>query len=348
MLCAILLLLMAAPALAVEGEDFGFYNIGSAENVQIVPVSASMAVVSAVSQNVDGIDDDERFYPGSCALRVTLSRTEQGKEYILTVSAEESVYYVDQQTGGGAITFQVAFVLPTERTDMTLSIGSDATDFSRLAIPLSYTPGLARKPDDSVPYDRCARDGDCVLHSFEDLDAQTWYHDGVHYVLDEGLMYGYGNGSFGPSDNTSRAMIVTMLWRLEGSPLAQDPLTFADVGEDIWYTEAIRWAASQGIVTGYNAQTFGPNDTVRREQLVAILWRYAGYKGIDVEAGVTDHLGNFLDTEQISSWALEAMRWAVDAQLLHGLSSEKLGPQANVSRAQVATMLMRYCTAIAA
>ena len=137
-------------------------------------------------------------------------------------------------------------------------------------------------------------------------------------------------------------MLVTMLWRQAGAPEAAEQLTFTDVLSGHWYTEAVRWAAEQGIVNGYNAQTFGPDDAVSREQFAVILWRYASKQGADVSSGVVDHLGQYLDTEQIAPWALDAMRWAVHTGLIRGVSDERLSPRSGATRAQAATLLLRF------
>ena len=187
----------------------------------------------------------------------------------------------------------------------------------------------------------CPKDGSCPMTAFSDLELSAWYHDGIHYVLEKGIMNGYGNGTFLPGRSTSRAMVVTMLWRMEGSPLSEKVMTFKDVTADQWYTDAVRWAVSEEIVNGYSMIAFGPDDVVSREQLATILWRYAGYKGKGMEQGIPDQLGRFNDTEQISVWALEAMRWATGNGLMQGVTDEKLSPQSDVVRAQVASVLMR-------
>ena len=137
-------------------------------------------------------------------------------------------------------------------------------------------------------------------------------------------------------------MLVTMLWRMEGEPRSDHAMDFADVPESQWYAGAVRWAAANGIVGGYSAERFGPDDSVSREQLAVILWRYARYKGIDAPPDNKVDLGVFIDAERISDWARDGVQWAVDAGLLTGVGNEKLSPETDANRAQVATMLMRY------
>ena len=188
----------------------------------------------------------------------------------------------------------------------------------------------------------CPGDGGCVMAAYEDLDCVAWYHDGVHFALENGIMNGVSDQMFAPNSSTSRAMIVTMLWRMEGEPVVNDTTRFADVPSDTWYTEAVRWAASERIVDGYSAERFAPNDNVSREQLATILWRYAKYKGTDKIPASKINLGIYLDAEHISRWAYDGMQWAVNAGLITGVGNDKLSPETDASRAQVATMLMRY------
>ena len=188
----------------------------------------------------------------------------------------------------------------------------------------------------------CPKDGSCPVSAFSDADPKAWYHDGVHWALEEGVMNGVGNGRFAPAASTSRAMIVTMLWRMEGEPASDGAMTFKDVPAGQWYADAIRWAAARELVKGYSADRFGPNDKLTREQLVTILERYAGYKGLDVRKGEAAVLTGFTDADKVSEWAVKAFRWAVDAGIIQGTTKSTLSPQGSATRAQVATMLMRY------
>ena len=155
-------------------------------------------------------------------------------------------------------------------------------------------------------------------------------------------MNGVGNGRFAPDSATTRAMIVTMLYRMEGEPASGYAMTFKDVPAGQWYTDAIRWAAENEIVKGYSAEKFGPDDRLTREQLVTILERYAKYKGVDVSKGEEAYLTGFTDADAISDWAVKAFRWAVDAGIINGTTKTTLSPKTDATRAQVATMLMRY------
>ena len=131
-----------------------------------------------------------------------------------------------------------------------------------------------------------------------------------------------------------------MLGRLEDEPSARSASGFADVPPDTWFTDAVAWAAEQGIVTGCDPETFGPSDPLTREQLAAILYRYAKYLGMDVSAAAD--LSGYLDAADVSDWALDAFRWAIASGLIRGVSETRLSPKTQATRAQVATMLMRF------
>lgn len=128
-------------------------------------------------------------------------------------------------------------------------------------------------------YADCPKDDTCPIWPYTDASVTAWYHDGVHYCIENSVTSGYGNYTFGPDDDTSRAMIATILWRLESSPVVNYILPFDDVAEGAWHTEAVRWAAASGVVNGYGNRKFGPGDPITREQLAAMLYRYEQYKG---------------------------------------------------------------------
>ncbi len=174
-----------------------------------------------------------------------------------------------------------------------------------------------------------------------DVAPDTWYFDAVRYAYENSLMVGTSPTAFSPNGMTTRAQIVTILWRLVDSPAGEAPVDFADVDPAAWYGEAVRWAAGQGIVGGYGNGSFGPNDPVTREQLAAILYRFAQHMGYDTE-GQAD-LSGFTDLAQVSTYAREAMAWCVDAGLLSGTSPTTLSPRGQATRAQTAAVLMRLC-----
>ena len=187
----------------------------------------------------------------------------------------------------------------------------------------------------------------CILFgmNFTDVENGTWYTDAVEYVYHRGMMQGVGADLFDVYGNTSRAMLVTVLWRLEGEPAA-DGGSFVDVADGKWYTEAIRWASANGIVEGYGNGKFGPEDKITREQMVTILYRYANYKKYDVKVTDGANILSFKDAVNVSAWAKDAMLWAVDFDIIKGIEKSRvmtLSPSDNASRAQMATFLYRFC-----
>ena len=190
----------------------------------------------------------------------------------------------------------------------------------------------------------CPKDETCPLAAFHDVKMNEWYHDGAHFCVECGLMKGVSAGVFAPSSNVTRAQLAAILWRLEGSPATTGGESFLDVAEGAWYTEAIRWAKSEEVVSGYDDEHFGPNDAITREQMVALLYRYAQHKGLDVSIG-EDAL-HFDDTQRISAYAVPAMQWAVGRGIVSGMEqdgSKLLVPKVATTRAQMASLMMRFC-----
>ncbi len=175
---------------------------------------------------------------------------------------------------------------------------------------------------------------------FADVAKGAWYYDAVAYASQNGLMNGVSADSFAPDATTSRGMIVTILYRLEGSPSAAQA-DFADVAAGAYYAGAVAWASANGIVTGYGDGTFGPDAAITREQLGAILYRYAQYLGLEVSQ--TADLTGYADAADISEWAQQAFAWAVREGLISGMDDGTLAPRGTATRAQVATILMRLC-----
>ena len=181
---------------------------------------------------------------------------------------------------------------------------------------------------------------------FGDVDDGDWFADAVRFVYENGMMNGVSETDFAPHAATSRSMIVTILYRLEGEPVVDYAMGFTDVAGDAYYAEAVRWAASEGIVGGYGGGLFGADDAVTREQLAAILYRYAVYKGYDVSIGEDTNILSYADFADLSEYAIPAMQWACGAGIVNGTSESTLTPQGEATRAQVAAMLMRFCEAI--
>lgn len=183
---------------------------------------------------------------------------------------------------------------------------------------------------------------------FVDVAEDAWYYDAVRYVNENGLMAGTSANTFAPDLTTTRGMIVTILYRLEGSPNIEDEIwgyPFQDVDADAYYATAVYWARMSGIVAGYSDEVFGPNDIITREQMATILYRYAQYKGYDTTAKAD--LNKYTDAVQVGSYAADAIRWANAEGLVNGTSATTLTPKGSATRAQVAVILTRFCQNIA-
>lgn len=179
---------------------------------------------------------------------------------------------------------------------------------------------------------------------FGDVKSADWFYNDVKYVYEKGMMAGTAADVFAPNATTTRAMIVTILYRLEGSPAVTGTSAFVDVPAGQWYTDAVNWAAANQIVKGTSATTFAPNDSITREQMAAILYRYAQYKGYDVTKKAD--LSGYSDNSQISAYAKDALAWANAAKLINGVTNTTLAPQGNATRAQVSAILHRFCDGV--
>ncbi len=177
---------------------------------------------------------------------------------------------------------------------------------------------------------------------FTDVYDLDWFFSDVAYAAQNGLMRGTSSDKFSPYSTTTRAMIVTVLYRMEGEPDAGEN-SFIDVPDGEYYTDAVAWASENGIVNGYGQGRFGPNDSITREQLAAILYRYSVYKGYDVSVGEDTNILSFDDIADLSDYAFTSMQWACGAGLIGGMGDGRLAPKGNATRCQIAAVLHRYC-----
>lgn len=178
--------------------------------------------------------------------------------------------------------------------------------------------------------------------TFDDVAEDAWYSEAVQYVYDNGIMNGVGEERFAPNETVTRGMLVTILHRMEGEPAAAGSPSFEDVKAGSYYEKAVLWAAEKKIVTGYSDTSFGPNDSITREQVATILYRYTQYKGIAVEK--KGDLSKYDDAKNISSYASDAMAWAEGQGLITGTGPSTLDPKGLTTRAQMATIIMRYAS----
>ena len=175
---------------------------------------------------------------------------------------------------------------------------------------------------------------------FTDVSEKDWFYGDVMFVYENGLMLGTSKTLFSPHGTATRGMMATILWRMEGSPVPKGKNSFTDVEAGKWYADAITWTAENSIFAGYGKDKFGPDDPITREQLAAIFYRYADYKGYDLT--VKGNLDKFKDADKITDYAKTAMQWAVGCSLVKGKSGNLLDPQGTATRAEIAAMLHRF------
>lgn len=261
------------------------------------------------------------------------TRASSGATVTLTVTPEEG-YELDElivtDKNGDAVKL-------TDKGD-----GEYTFTMPRSAVTVEAT---FRAVEPATPaWDECGRGPDCPAYHFTDLNLSLWYHDGIHFCVEHGLMNGTSATTFEPDTTTSRAMIAVILWRQAGSPIAEEYTDFSDVADGLWYTQAVRWASSVGVVGGYPNGSFGPNDPITREQMAAMLYRYAQYQGVETVT-LEENLAGFTDADKISGYAIQPMNWAVGQGIMGGYGDGALGPQGNARRSEAAAMLQRFCEA---
>ena len=298
--------------------------------------------------------------------RVVVSRYDAKGEY----TAAESLGQTDPKKPGEGEVANYPLTVPLlTQTEYTVSAVSSAPAYGSVEVKHGYVLALPNEnytvsgwtltPADAATV---TRDGDrfffsdlradctltvdfaesyCVSQQFRDVDRGQWYHDGVDYAVSHGLFKGVALDRFDPEGTMTRAMLVTVLYRLDGAPAIAPDTGFSDVPENEWYAQAIAWGKLRGIVDGVGGGKFAPEDKVTREQAATILYRYARYKGSDTSAAAD--ISTFRDAASVSAYAEEPMAWSVAEGLIGGIEGNRLDPQGSATRAQLAVILMRYC-----
>ncbi len=187
---------------------------------------------------------------------------------------------------------------------------------------------------------RADENPDIVVNPFTDVSEKDWFYNDAMFVYKNGLMLGTSKTLFGPHGTVTRGMMATILWRMEGSLAPKGENSFTDVEAGRWYADAITWTAENGIFAGYSKDKFGPDDPITREQLTAIFYRYADYKGYKLT--ITGNLDKFEDADKITDYAKTVMQWAVGNGLIKGKSENLLDPQGTATRAEISAMLHRF------
>ena len=291
--------------------------------VEWTPTKGAQATAATVAHETRGLHTGEQN--GST---VSFSGLTAGEQYVLIVSKNKSsnllernnLLYIAQAPAGEDGTLQFTMVLRESYANAFIGL------YGKGALSPEQTP--------------CDGGEGCPSGKFVDVNPKKWYHPYVDYAVTHGLFGGTSKNTFEPETAMTRAMLVTVLWRYEGQPKGYEN-TFTDVNakSGSWYIDAVAWAAANGVVNGVGNGKFDPQGKVTREQMAAILFRYAQKKGIDTSK--RDSLGAFPDATMVSTYAKDAMQWAVAEKIING-SDGKLLPKGNATRAQVATILMRF------
>ena len=179
-----------------------------------------------------------------------------------------------------------------------------------------------------------------VINPFADVKESDWFYNDVMYVYYNGIMSGTGEKTFEPNTTTNRAMFVAVAWRLEHMPAPENEASFTDVEKGTWYTDAVAWAYENGVASGFGDGTFGPNESITREQLAVFLYKYAQYKGYDLT--ITGNIDSFIDKDSVSPWAKDAVIWAVQNKIIAGKDGNKLDPKGHATRAEFAAIVHRF------
>ena len=340
-----------APA---KSENSNVYLISEdATQIVVVPKADAGYEVEKVTLAVNGTENDlqktgERYtydkaLTSDATITVTFTETSGGSSGSSGggSSSSSNKPSVSVSGAGGKVTVSSNGTV-TITPDKGYQIAKITVNGKEVAIPADgKLTGLTKNDKVVVTFAKIT-DGSSTL--FADVADDAWYADAVRYVFEKGMMNGTSSTTFSPNETTTRAMIVTMLHRLENEPTAS-AAGFTDVASNTYYANAVAWAAANGVVTGVSETSFAPNDAITREQLAAILYRYAELKCYNVSA--SGSLSGYTDASQISSYATTAMQWANSTGLITGKTSTTLSPKGNATRAEVATILMRFCENIA-
>jgi hypothetical protein len=290
---------------------------------------ASQATGNTVTMSLEAVDASTL----TAAQRATV-----GDDKVYDISILSNGTHISS-FGGGSVTISLPYTLKPEEKPANVSIWylDDSGKLRQMTCTYDEMTGLATFTTDHLSYYIVGYEE--WVNPFSDVKSTDWFYNAVKYVSRNTLMSGSSATAFEPNTDMTRAMLVTVLYRLEGKPVVTAKNTFTDVKSGQWYTEAIIWANANNIAGGYGGGLFGTNDSVTREQMAAILMNYAKYKKYDVTK--TTDLKSYSDAKAVDSWASDAIKWTVAEGLITGTTATTLSPKDTASRAQVATILMR-------
>ena len=310
------------------------------EGVATVDATGKVTAVSAGTATIT-VTTEDGAKTASCTVTVRPDIPPANPNYKITVEATQGGTVTADPTAakaGATVTltpvpdrgYQVGAVAVTDRFGDPVAVTEQADGTYTFTMPNGQVTVTVTFAETPLP--------------FTDVMEGDWFYDAVVYAYETGLMDGVGDNLFAPNSETTRAQLVTILYRLAGQPAVSGDLPFPDVESGTWYTDAVAWAAQNGIVNGVSDTEFAPGDNITREQLAVILYRYAAYQGYDVSQRAD--LSGFGDAESISGYAQEALSWAHAQGLVLGFEDDSLRPQGTATRAQIAAVLMRFLAAV--
>ena len=318
---------------ATPDSGYRFTGWTSSDGVTFANASSESTTFTMPAGDVTVTAGFTRISPGSTTYAVTAPDVENGTVRVSPSRASRGTTVTITVTPDEGYELESLTVLDSRDNEIALTDKGDGKyTFTMPSGRVTVEASFAEIAPEPLP--------------FGDVDDGDWFADAVRFVYENGMMNGVSETDFAPHAATSRSMIVTILYRLEGEPVVDYAMDFTDVAGDAYYAEAVRWAASEGIVGGYGGGLFGSDDAVTREQLAVILYRYAVYKGYDVSIGEDTNILSYADFADLSEYAIPAMQWACGAGVITGVTDATLVPQGEATRAQVAAMLMRFCEAI--
>lgn len=268
--------------------------------------------------------------------KASANKSSASEDATITVTVTpDSGYKIDSVTakksGGSKLTI-------TEKSDGVYTFTMPASD---VTVTVTFVSDSAEAAEATKETEATVSAHVCPSEAYTDLNTSLWYHEYTDYVLEKGIMNGTGTNTFGPNANLTRAMMVQILYNMEDEHGTSDSAAFSDVSGSAWYANAVAWASSNGIVTGYDDNTFKPDASITREQMTAILYRYADYKGYDTSAEAS--LTGYEDADSIGSYAVSAVKWAVKEGIINGRDATHLAPAGTATRAEVAAIMTRFC-----
>ena len=314
-------------------------------------VTLEITVPGGVTWTVNGQDIPENVKLSDLDLGVTLDASTIPVSVINTITGEVDTIQISLKHDG-EFGFTMTLSAPLGKTNAGYWANLYYYNTRTRALEFQAADKIASDGTAEFPFDH-ASDYAIIIDTeshepvelpFTDVPEDAWYADAAAYVYKHGLMAGTSATTFAPDVTTSRAMIATILWRMAGSPQVNYAMNYTDVDSSAWYAEAVRWATSEGVVTGYGNGLFGSNDPITREQLATMLWRYAQTEDYDVSVGEDTNILSYADVGDLAEYAIPAMQWACGAGVINGTGDgSTLTPQGNATRAQAAVMLQRFC-----